>query len=299
MLLVQLTMAQPSGGGGDGCACDSASGPCNCSGGNDQKCFGDNEVYGCVNPRVSCSDSCDDRAKNVPICNQPWKSSSTPAKIVCPAMACICKDGFGRDSNTGQCISADKCPANIKCGENEFYSRCKSTCYTDSCSKKDLFLRDYICDRDCDGLGGCTCEPDCARNKLGKCVKRAECEKDGKNDCGPNEEYLPCKSACLAESCADAVSSAVPPKRGAVCKTPCRQAACQCRPNCYRNIYAFNQCVPLNQCPKDDSNNNNNSDSDNAPVAAFDGVAAGGAAPGFAYGGVASPTTSRRKQHND
>lgn len=146
-------------------------------------------------------------------------------------------------------------PASIKCGENEYYSTCKSQCYSDSCNRKDLFLRDYNCDNICDGAGGCTCESDYARNKLGKCVKRADCDKDGKTDCGPNEEYKQCKSSCLNESCADSGGLATPRKRGILCKSPCVQSACQCKANFYRSIYAFYQCVPSKQCPKENSNN--------------------------------------------
>lgn len=204
--------------------------------------------------------------------------------------------------------------ANIKCGDNEFFSTCKSSCYTDSCNRKDLFLREYICDGPCDG-SGCVCEQDCARNKAGNCVKRADCDKDGRNDCGPNEVFEACQSSCLAESCADSVSSAspAPPRKGGACKTPCRQATCQCKPNHFRSIYAFNQCVPSNQCPKNisnsngngDSNSNGNSGSGPPPIAGFDGGAAGfdggaagaaGAAPSDAAPGDTPPPSLRRRK---
>lgn len=73
----------------------------------------------------------------------------------------------------------------------------------------------------------------------------------------------------MAESCADGLS---PSKRGTVCRVPCIQPQCQCLPNHFRSIYAFNQCVPLNECKGGDA------------VAFIGGGGVGGAA-----GGAAAP----------
>lgn len=148
-----------------------------------QECYGKNEVFGCVSPRLGCTDSCDDRIRNLTSCkNVRFLSNAKDPNSIrhfCPSMNCQCKKNFARDPDSSECVPITKCPVNIKCEQNEFYSTCKSSCYSDSCEAKDLLLQESTCDKECDvAIGaGCQCEIGYGRHPLTKkCVKRNECK---------------------------------------------------------------------------------------------------------------------------
>lgn len=137
-----------------------------------ERCIGKFEAWSCVNPYVGCSDSCDDRKKNGPQCLQ---------KLSCYGMSCVCINGYARDEHSN-CVPIDKCGMNYNCPPNEFYSTCKSSCFSDACGL-DIVLRNQNCEDGCQGEAGCTCEIGFARDQTtNKCVRQLDCRQCTKSN---------------------------------------------------------------------------------------------------------------------
>lgn len=198
-------------------------------------------------------------------------------------------------------------PANVKCGDNEYFSTCKSKCFTDSCDSKDLAARNDICNDWCDGEAGCVCEVDYARHpSTNKCILKKDCKRKtllfafaafvslctfdifvlftGPSGCPSNELAVSCKLCYPSDSCAE---SANPNKKAiSTCKPqpPANcSSGCICKKDHYRSPYAFNQCVPLCDCPKANNTGSIGSTGSGspAPTAPNRLPTAAGASPGF------------------
>ncbi|XP_035459064.2 inducible metalloproteinase inhibitor protein isoform X2 [Spodoptera frugiperda] len=91
-----------------------------------------------------------------------------PEELMACIPKCVCKDGYYRKTEGGECIPEEECgPA---CGENEEYTECANPCIDDSCA----------------AMG--SLKPNCTE----PCVPGCVCKKDNFRQ----NEYYPCWPKC-------------------------------------------------------------------------------------------------------
>lgn len=126
----------------------------------------------------------------------------------------------------------------LKCGANEKYNSCGSTC-VETCTSKP-----QICTMAC--KAGCFCATGYVRRDStagSPCIKREDCKTiTVVPKCGENEEYQTCGTACPPRCDDLRYPLPKPPKP---CILLCK-AGCFCKAGFYRN--EKNKCVPPQQC---------------------------------------------------
>ncbi|XP_073952243.1 zonadhesin-like isoform X2 [Choristoneura fumiferana] len=148
--------------------------------------------------------------------------------------ACACKDGFLRNEK-GRCIPKEFCPTSLRCGINEVAVDCASVIPQTCESVYTLYkpVGKVPC------KPGCDCRPGYLRNKRNICVPSEFCPTVPQNQCGPNQEYKECGTAC-EPSCADLDNP------NQICTDQC-VAGCFCKDG-YRKDDQGN-CVTRDKCP--------------------------------------------------
>ncbi|RVE54611.1 hypothetical protein evm_000732 [Chilo suppressalis] len=164
----------------------------------------------------------------------------SPCKKVCYPVGCECAPGYLLGDN-GKCVKPDECSGGYPCKENEVFVPCRTECESSYCPKDDS--RDV---EDCSNdycVSGCICKFNHRRKSYDDhtCIVASDCPPV--NCTRPNEQWSPCPSACLQESCEDVGKEPV------ICNTlllNC-QPKCICSEGYYRNSTGI--CVSPDQCP--------------------------------------------------
>ncbi|XP_050562712.1 zonadhesin-like isoform X4 [Spodoptera frugiperda] len=170
-------------------------------------------------------------------CDNP--DSNQPCIDVCLPDGCVCKEGYIRIEEDGECVQPGDCPGGSPtCGANETYVYCKVGCPTNYCPTEDSQAM-VACDPPYPCPGGCACK----RGYLYRsrddetCIKSSECPPF---ECKkPNEIWEASPSSCSSERCED---------RGIPCDFPYPvPPRCVCMDGFYRN--KDDVCVPESECP--------------------------------------------------
>ncbi|KAI8420775.1 hypothetical protein MSG28_007986 [Choristoneura fumiferana] len=172
--------------------------------------------------------------------NETCMSKNPDYKCLLPAIPlpckprCICDKGFLRNT-FGQCIPENHCPTSLRCGINEVAVDCASVIPQTCESVYTLYkpVGKVPC------KPGCDCRPGYLRNKRNICVPSEFCPTVPQNQCGPNQEYKECGTAC-EPSCADLDNP------NQICTDQC-VAGCFCKDG-YRKDDQGN-CVTRDKCP--------------------------------------------------
>ncbi|XP_061377969.1 zonadhesin-like isoform X3 [Danaus plexippus] len=152
---------------------------------------------------------------------------------------CRCKDDFYRN-DLGICVTRDECPPLIKCGDNEYASKCANGgCKKISCAEpitRCVKLPPGACEE------GCLCKENYLRADNGTCIPEEECP----NICGINEVYDYCPPICPPQRCDVDIATIL-------CKPNPLPGDPECKPGCRcADNYAKNKdgiCIPRDKCP--------------------------------------------------
>ncbi|KAI4463457.1 riddle [Holotrichia oblita] len=163
-----------------------------------------------------------------PTCALPHLRTCFPiAPTVCEK-ACVCKDGYVWDSESGFCVVPRKC-SGLLCPLNEEWSSCVPPC-TPTCNNPIPSICPYqLCKE------GCECKPGFIREtENGGCVLPTDCP--SKKCSGPHEIYRDCGSSCPL-TCGEPLRP---------CPKICVQG-CFCQEGFLR-AHKGGKCIPLSQC---------------------------------------------------
>ncbi|KAG8172381.1 hypothetical protein JTE90_024509, partial [Oedothorax gibbosus] len=131
----------------------------------------------------------------------------------------------------GKCVKPSQCDTPTKqpetCPKNEVYSTCVNPCNDCQIRGKCQFL---VCNK------GCNCKKGYHRDGSGKCIPASQCP--GKNECGKNEEYKTCGTACQV-TCSNRFLKVL-------CIDKCVEG-CFCKEGYIRNEEG--KCIEPSQCP--------------------------------------------------
>ncbi|CAG9560280.1 unnamed protein product [Danaus chrysippus] len=152
---------------------------------------------------------------------------------------CRCKDEFYRN-DLGICVTRDECPPLIKCGGNEYASKCANGgCKKISCAEpiiRCVKLPPSACEE------GCLCNENYIRADNGTCIPEEECP----NICGINEVYDNCPPICPPQRC-DVDIATILCKPNPLPGDPECKPGCRCADNYAKNNEGI--CVPRDECP--------------------------------------------------
>ncbi|CAH0674072.1 unnamed protein product [Spodoptera exigua] len=170
-------------------------------------------------------------------CDNP--DSDQPCIDVCMPDGCVCKQGYLRIEEDGECVQPQDCPGGSPtCGANKTYVYCKVGCPTNYCPSDDSRAI-VACDPIYPCPGGCACKQGylLRSGEDETCIKASECPPV---ECTrPNEVWEPNPSSCSCERCED---------RGIPCDFPYPvPPRCVCMDGFYRN--QDDVCVPESECP--------------------------------------------------
>ncbi|CAL1266706.1 unnamed protein product [Larinioides sclopetarius] len=187
-------------------------------------CTKDEEYQECGS---ACPATCENIGKNL------------PCTLQC-VPGCFCKKGLVR-SDQGDCVEPQECPENSvattgnpgdMCTEDEEYQECGSACPS-TCEN---IGKNLPCTLQC--VPGCFCKKGLVRNDQGDCVEPEECPQ---RNCGEDEMYLSCGSAC-APTCSTLG------RTDFACIALC-VPGCFCTDGLVRNDQG--ECVEPEECPQD------------------------------------------------
>ncbi|GBO42387.1 hypothetical protein AVEN_105667-1, partial [Araneus ventricosus] len=119
-----------------------------------------------------------------------------------------------------------------KCGEDEEYTDCGSSC-PPTCPN---IAKDQVCTDQC--VPGCFCREGLVRNDKGECVEPEECPRRVPEKCGEDEKYYDCAPSC-GGTCDTYNMTAV------ILCLPCGPG-CWCNEGLVKNNEG--KCVPPEQC---------------------------------------------------
>ncbi|XP_077288568.1 zonadhesin-like [Arctopsyche grandis] len=150
----------------------------------------------------------------------------------CGTPACVCAEGFVRNS-AGSCVLPSTCPPSPTCpGPNQVFSACGN----DSCQRTCNRLVVTACNPIC-SPAACVCAPGFVRDSTGQCILPSTCPPASCNL--PNEVFSTCGNNGCQRSCNRLdVTNCIP-----VCSTP----GCICDVGFVRNSAGF--CVIQTTCP--------------------------------------------------
>ncbi|KAG8183312.1 hypothetical protein JTE90_002804 [Oedothorax gibbosus] len=182
------------------------------------QCGRDEQFYDCI---PDCKQTCEAYAdKEIRAC-----------KTLCRP-GCYCKKGLYKRKD-GKCVKPSQCDTPTKqpetCPKNEVYSTCVNPCNDCQIRGKCQFL---VCNK------GCDCKKGYHRDGSGKCIPASQCP--GKNECGRNEEYKTCGTACQV-TCSNRFLKVL-------CIDKCVEG-CFCKEGYIRNDEG--KCIEPSQCPVD------------------------------------------------
>ncbi|XP_077288665.1 zonadhesin-like [Arctopsyche grandis] len=253
----------PTGCSTPACVCaegytrDSATGQCvltpDCP---PPSCPGSHEVYTvCGGP--GCEGICPLVFSGRTIQQLKYNSGKATCPTGCSTPACVCAEGYTRDSATGQCVLTPDCPPPSCPGSHEVYTACGGPGCEATCplvfSGRTIQQFKYISGRATCPTGcstpACVCAEGYTRDSAtGQCVLTPDCPPPS---CpGSHEVYTACGGIGCDTNCPTSLRSIqnIGKISGkAVCSATCSTPACVCASGYYRN--SMGQCVLIEACP--------------------------------------------------